>query len=98
MNTNSFARLVIVCALGLAAVHGAEAKGSLSVGATIVSSCVVSSANVYRAVAQNAPMGSNVATMAGCTSDMAYSVSLGRQATSSREQADSGDVVVTLTY
>ena len=101
MNSNVLSRLLVVCAVSLAAMGAAEAKGSLSVGLTIVSSCAASSASVYSAVSS----GNATAMKAGCSNDAAYTVSMssqsqaqmGTQGTSGREQAN-GDVVVTLTY
>ncbi len=101
MNTSILSRLLVVCAVSLAAMGAAEAKGSLSVGLTIVSSCAASSASVYSAVTS----GNAAAMKSGCTNDAAYTVSMSSQleaqmapqGTSGREQAN-GDVVVTLTY
>ena len=101
MNTQALARIALICIAGLAAATGAEAKGSLSVGLTIVSSCKVSSDSAYRAASSVA--GANTALVAGCSNDTNYTVSLSpapkAEAATRYEVARTGaDVVVTLTY
>ena len=110
MNTSTIARLVLVCAAGLVAATGVQAKGSsMGVGLTIVASCAVSSENVYRAAASNVATATNSkATMtAACaneTSSYTVSMSAGAKVDSAAvssdasRAADAGYVTVTLTY
>ena len=101
MDANQPARLLAALVLALAAAGGAQAKGSLGVGLTIVSSCVAHSAEVYGAMPANAAVGhADVAMKAGCSSDTAYVVSYAaaKPAATSDRASDGGDVVVTLTY
>ena len=78
MNAKTFARIVLVSAAALAAASGAEAKGSMSVGLTIVSSCAVSGASLYQTVSSKTPSGkaANGTMTAVCANDTSYSVSL----------------------
>ena len=114
MNTKTFARILLVSAAALIAGAGAEAKGSMSVGLTIVSSCSVNSASVYRAASSD--VRSNATTTGVCANDTSsYTVSMspvakvesaavsstdqaGGKTDAGRAQGDAGYVVVTLTY